>query len=337
MENVILNSFLGSLLENSLVDSAVYDPASGQGALIFSGKSTISFSLKEKGFVVSGKDPVEIYCPNPEASLVRVLSAKLFGTTNAKFGNKVYNSVTIYPKSVRSDGVVFSTADGKEFIQSSSNTRVTLGLYDILYSRNADSSVLMLPELLPSGNDVVSIASQKLRDCFVSVKNECLMPGATTITPEVCIASGDISSYTKINKLYSDLSLIGSAAPTAEQIVDNCDSVVIQSAKTGYTMSSQLSLDTGISYHLDEVIQPSFALVQSTLNSANHLVNELELGVILSGAHRQAIKSLREKPEVVNQKSSLSYHMAESQGASVSKYWGVPVAASKVKTFVWSY
>jgi len=336
MKTVILNSFLNSLVENSLVDSAIFDEESGHGAIV-SDKETLPFSLKEKGFVVSGKDPLETYCPNPEASLVRILSARLFGVKDAVFNGKNYSGVTVYPTKVRSDGVVFSTANGKEFISSSSNTRVTLGLYDILYSRNADSSVLMLPELLPSGSDVVAIASQKFRDCFVSVKTESIMSGATTCTESVCITSGDVSKYVKINQMYGDNSKLGDAAPTAEQMAEHGTDYVLQNSKAGYVLSCKLGLDTGISYLLEEEVKPSFALVQSSVTAANGLISELDKGVIFSSEHREAIKNLRQQAKPVQQSTTLSYNEAESLGDRVADYWGVPVVSHKVKTVVWSY
>lgn len=334
MNEVIVTRFLSALTSNKLVDSAPYK--NGKGALVISDK-IIPFSIQEKGFAVGGDSPVECYCPNPEASLVRVLSCKLFGVTDVKFKDKLYSSVNVYPKAVRSDGVLFSTADGREFLASSSNTRVTLGLYDILYSRNADSSVLMLPELLPSGSDVVSIASRKVSQYFVSPKNEILSSSLSLVTDEFVASGADVETFKRINAIYQDKSVVAEKAPTPDDLVAVASQAVLSNTANGYRMSASISLDGGLNYHLEEDVKPSFALVQSSVLAAGEAISDLERGIIFSNkTHLESVLNLRQDPKAVTEESSLSYSSENSPSQRVADFWGIPVMSS-VKSFVWSY
>lgn len=330
----MVTRFLGALVANKLVDSAPFKD--GKGAIVISDK-ILPFAIKEKGFAVGGDTPLECYCPNPEASLIRVLSNKIFGTTTAKFKDTVYNSVNIYPKAIRSDGIIFATANGKEFLTSSSNTRVTLGLYDILYSRNADSSILMLPELLPSGSNVVNIASQKVRDCFVSLKNEVLSASLTTVTDEAIVSGKDTKKAMQVNAIYSDKSALGASAPLNKDLLQVSESTTLTSSKTGYILSSDLSTNTGITYHLEESVKPDFSLVQSSVLAANHVVSDLEKGVIFSSNHRQAVQNLRQHAVPLSEETTIACSEERSPAGRVSTYWGIPVNGDSVKSVVWSY
>lgn len=334
MNETIVTDFLDALVSHKLVDKTFYKE--GRGALVISEK-VIPFSVKEKGFAVGGDSPVECYCPNPAASLVRVLSCQLFGTTDAKFKDHVYSSVNMYPKAIRSDGVLFATANGKEFLASSSNSRVTLGLYDLLYSRNADSSILMMPELIPS-KDVVSIANHKAAKYFVFPKNSVLSSSLTAVTDEVIVTGADTEKAKQINNIYSDKSILGNNAPANADLVEVSSQCILSSTKNGYTLSSQLSLDNGITYHLEEEIKPEFSLVQSSVLAANALLSDLDKGVIFSAKHKQALKNMRYQPKAVSVESSLSIAKeVASSGKTVSEFWGIPVYSHRVTSYVWSY
>lgn len=334
MEFKILSSYLRALTSYSLADSAVFDPESGRGCVTV-GSSNYPFAIKEKGFAIAGSVNKAFFCENPEPVLTKVLSSELFGTKTATFSGKTYNSATVYPVAVQSDAVKFSTASGKQFVVSSDNCRVTLGLYDLLYSRNGEHSVLMLPELLPSGGDNVAIASSKVAECFCTLRSESLGEDFAHVYNGKVICPGDVTQYASINQALGDYSTVGTRAPAVEDVLQSAKDLVLSSNKEGYTLSGSISFD-GVTYYAEKNIRPSLALVQSCVSKQNETMESLASGVILSKVEPEVLAELCKNS--ISRKDRGSLHSStEVQTLQEAKaFWGLPVQSS-LKTTIWGF
>ena len=339
----LVAEYIHSLKDANLVKDASYDEKTGEG-FVASDKVTYMFSHKEKGFIVSSIEGArEFFCPRVPQTLIRVLASRLFGVQDGEFNGKTYQSVVFLPVQSSEDSVTFQTKEGKQFVCSSSNTLVTLGLYDILYSRNGDQSVLMLPKLFPSSNPV-AVASSKLPDLFVSIKNSCLSNKLDTMDDVEVVPAGDVPQKILANKIIFDHSKVGSDVPEMHRILQNADRIFLKNSTSGFDLLVDYAADSdfGLKYSMASNLKATVSQSQQLCSAENRAYSELVDGIEITSSRdllEEIFNSVESRlDETLTSKFMVQSHkfLANSKEFLESgNLWKVPVSAKEINSFCW--
>lgn len=270
----MVEEFLNACKSVGAIDSFAVTPS--KLLIKQNGKSLMVHCAKDAFFLVSSASVtkgLEVRTNKRDAVLSRVLASKLLGVTDAKFGDKEYKGVSVYPTKVLNAAVEFSTASGKTFLVNSSNTRVTLGLYDILYSAGGEHSILMLPELYPS--DPVRVASS----FAVGPRDEFLSEQLVSAVGDFVALPTEKKTRLRQNFFYYGANYEGKLDTAA--IVSKATRCRISSSEHGYQLETK-SIVSGVEYQFSGSCMLPLEAVKSELVHAGGDIFSLKDGCDLA-------------------------------------------------------
>lgn len=281
----LLRSFLTSALEQNLIDSVQFNADSTKCA-IHSDTRVVDVVKGKKGYFISSGlvDGTEVFTNHP-AAIVRLVANKLFGLATVDFKGNKYSGVSIYPNRVLSSGVEFKTANGKTFIVSSDETRVTLGLYDLLYTASGEHSILMMPTLYGSSPTIEKVAAniERMKPYFVSIRSQYLSPKCSTVCGDLIAVAANYQKHLKINEYLGDKSRPSSCVPTVAEALASSKSCNLKTVQSGYTLNFSVPGDT-VKYHFSGDAKIDLASVQAAVSSAGEGMYSLASGVSVTDA-----------------------------------------------------
>lgn len=277
--------------------AGLVDSVEERGAVsrIRSGNKSLLLSWDGDNFaVVDEARPahmVEVKSKAP-ISAVKVLSRHLFGQGDHEFDGKAYSGVSLYPRKVTNRGVEFETPSGRRWVCSSNEVRVTLGLYDLLYSANNESSILMMPMLYNEGTPSVQVQASvdRLKPYFFGIRSEFLSNrftvtlGGLTVPPS---SSGDVA---RINSEFGDRSVVGNKAPTLSSVIDSSDEMAITLKNQKLSMVAS-SMHDGIEYSVDAQGVMGSDRLTAVLEIEGSSYADLPYGVVVKDNRSKAILS----------------------------------------------
>lgn len=275
-----LNAYLVALTQSGIVsDAEVY----ADGCFHFrDGDNHYTGQVTPRGYVLSCNGRASRVITNKPLALVcKAIASSVFGTSRQyKVGDRVYQSVSVYPVKRLDNVVVFSSKTGKKFAIKSSSSLVTLGLYDLLYNQNSEHSILMLPVLWGDTPEVEYIHNSLdlLRPYMVSLKSSKLQRGCYHGSDySRPVKASRVRHLVKANRLIGDFSRPYSESPSFGDIMSRGRTIVYSSPK-GYTLRSCLDID-GLTYAFAARVSPSRKLVSAIASSAGTDEYGFEAGI----------------------------------------------------------
>lgn len=285
-----LNSFLVALEQSGFItNSETYTDGSFH---FITGSHHVIGQLTPRGFFISQNGKANRVITNkPIALLCREIASGLFGFTNAKYQDKTYQSVCVFPIKQGGGIVQFKTASGGTFAIKSSNTRVTLGLYDLLYAQNAEHSIMMLPVLWGASNVEVEWLNSSVSDFhpyFVSLKSSMMTKDCISASSHTTVKPSKYTKAITCNKYIGDFSNPGSQAPTKRDIIMLGKTFVYSGIK-GHQVRSVLDFE-GVTYAFASRVNLRDSMVKAICSSAAEDIFEMDNGVEVQDA--EVLKAL---------------------------------------------
>lgn len=313
----MIEEFLNSCKSVGAIDSYTATPS--KVLVKQNGKSLMVYRDKGSFFLVSSASVdkgLEVRTNGGEKILARVLASKLLGTRDATFAGKEYHDVSVYPTKVLSSAVEFSTARGKTFLVNSSNTRITLGLYDILYSTGGEHSILMLPDLFPK--DPVPVASSfsvGLRDEFLSQQLISSVGDFVALPTE---------QKTRLRQNFFFYGKNQKSAVDVNKVIGSSTKCKIASSVSGYQLDTK-AIVSGVEYQFSGTCMLPLDLVMSELKHSGGDTFNLKDGFMLAeDSAAKLISSAKQVKSNVTLATTCSYEEKNYTGkdaAALASRW----------------
>lgn len=276
----------------------------------------------------------EVFSNKKDPVLVKSIANRVLGVADIRFKDKVYSGVNIAPSKIVDGSVEFKTAKGNTFIVSNNDVKVTLGLYDILYSVGAEHSILMMPLLYPKNPTKLALMSsvdafgdfsdtelKYLSQYAVSIRNDFISSSVTSGSFGLCSTPLDFIERKKVNNaLYKSKSPVSTKSLSVKDIVSKADSLAVKLEKDGYGVTAIKSFG-GVEYIFSGKCQVPVEVVGVALSGERKDMYSLTSGVSFKSKASIASFGDQAKDFVSDYKvrTGVSYSRAVLSGVEASK------------------
>lgn len=279
----------------SAQSAQLVDGTEGSGEMIRVRSGDVSLILSWYGdsyAVIDESRPsefVEVRGKAP-ASAVRFLANSLFGTGSADFDGKAYSDVSVYPYKATGTGLEFRTPSGRSWVCSSSEPRITMGLYDLLYAAGNEAAILMMPMLWAEGTPTVALQSavDRFKPYFFTIRSEFLSSRFTATLGDVTVPPASARDVAAINSVFGDNSKIGNKAPVMSTVIGNSDEMTLQLKDRSLCLLCS-SMVNGIGYTADAHGTVDSSKLSAVLELEGSSYSDLPYGIAVREAQSKSL------------------------------------------------
>lgn len=167
-----LEELAGQLQTVGFLSRAAFSTRTGRYILEKGGKSVEILSTKDAYHIWSAGKYLKVTGVSEEDFPIIVCRLLSYGNGSSEVGKEIesfrypsqYLGCCLYPEMVTSSGVIYKDFEGKRYLHSDQEGKVSLLLYKAVYDRNREWSLLSLPEMKPIVSNLLVPVSSSVSD-----------------------------------------------------------------------------------------------------------------------------------------------------------------------------